>query len=191
MFSTALRLFTFVLLLAAKDVFAAEIVFQFSWEFACSKVGENSTATLNAYVETDEFTEYSIQDSLNWGDNYGQGVAHTVAVGERAQFTYYYAYDEAGRYKVDLYSIWIAPDTSAVPLPLASHVELTDVAEDECFNGVETESPTITLVPTMTPSPTASNPTTSGTSRRAWTFSFQSVAAIAAAAAAFPLVCLW
>lgn len=134
----------------------ASVTFAPSWELVCAPAGQNSTATFRLLVETADFSSYTIQTNVLWGDQFSYGKTIDLPVNETHELVYEYAFEARGseREHVKMLTNWIAPDDAAVAPkdPMSQYAQIVDITEDECIL-IETDSPTTSPVPTSTPSP--------------------------------------
>lgn len=111
-------------------------------------------------VETADFDNYTIQTNVLWGDQFSYGKTIDLQVNQTHELVYEYALQATatgkGREHVRMITNWIAPEDALVfpKDPMSEHAQIVDISEEECIL-VETESPTLSPVPTMTPSPVA------------------------------------
>jgi hypothetical protein len=111
-------------------------------------------------VETADFDNYTIQTNVLWGDQLSYGKTIDLQVNQTHELVHEYALQATGkgREHVRMLTNWIAPEDALVfpKDPMSEHAQIVDISEEECIL-VDTESPTLSPVPTMTPSPVASD----------------------------------
>jgi hypothetical protein len=89
------------------------------------------------------------------GNQLAYGKTIDLPVNETHELVYQHALDDigSGREHVKMYTNWIAPDDALIfpKEPMTEYSQIVDITEEEC-KLIETESPTISPVPTTTPS---------------------------------------
>ena len=136
------------------------ITYNPSWDFQCAPAGQNSTATFRLKVDTNAFSNYTIQTNVMWGDHFAIGKGFDLPVGVTHELVFQYAFEVvgSGREHVKMVTKWIAPEEALIfpKDPMSEYAQIVDISEEECIL-VETASPSASFSPTSTPSPTSSS----------------------------------
>lgn len=131
------------------------ITYNPSWDFQCAPAGQNSTATFRLKVDTNAFSNYTIQTNVMWGDQFAIGKTIDLPVGVTHELVYQYAFEAvgSGREHVKMFTNWIAPQDALIfpKDPMSEYAQIVDISEEEC-SLVGTASPSVSISPTSTPS---------------------------------------